>query len=235
MQYATSYVALGALNPVLNSARTSVFLDVLSWEADRKALRELEHELNERARAEDREAFELRELLKIARPAQVVEVAEGSERGRVRRLPPDREFSDALRKQLERDDLSCAARSQLEQDLKNVLEQEERTIFRSEGRERTLEHVGRLAPKLAEKLAASSKFRRADAPMELGLEPGEVAQLVLRVRHAAPCVIRVTQLAHVGRPELDCTGATAADLRQMRDVLVDRFVLIVRANAKPEL
>ncbi|MET0340169.1 MAG: hypothetical protein ABW252_04175 [Polyangiales bacterium] len=221
----TSFVAFGALNSVVESARSSVLLRSLGWSEDRAALEALDDELAQRGRAGDDEALSLRKLLIAAEPAQAAEIALGRERARVAAREPDRSFSRAIEEQLARDKgLGADERARLEQTLAQVLREEARSAFHSDGKQTTIEHVGRLAHDLAARLTAADGYRPIGQPMALSLAPGELQQLVLRVRHRAPCVISVTHLAHL-EPD-----ALRADPKLSPTELVQQFHLLVRVD-----
>lgn len=222
----TSFVAFGALNSVVESSKGSVLVRSLAWTDDRAAMATLDEELAQRFRAGDEEALALRKLLIAAEPARAVEIALGKERAKIAAREPDRTFSSAIEEQLTRDkSLSPEDRERLQQTLGQVRREEARSAFNSDGKTRTIENFGRLAPELAARLAPEGSYRPIGQPLELTLAPGELQQLVLRVRHCVPCVISVTHLAHLD------ADALRADPSLPATELVQQFHLLVKVDA----
>lgn len=221
----TSFVAFGALNAVVESGRSSVVLRSLGWADDRSALEALDDELAQRARAGEDDALSLRKLLIAAEPAQAAEIALGRERARIAPRAPDRSFSRAIEEQLARDKgLAPDERARLEQTLAQVRRDEARSAFASEGNQPAIEHFGRISAELAARLTDDDRYQSIEKPVALPLAPGELQQLVLRVRHRAPCVISVTHLAHLD------AEALRADPELPATELVQQFHLLVRAD-----
>ncbi len=221
----TSYVAFGALNSVVESGKSSLLLRSLAWTDDRAAMELLDDELAQRARAGEDEALSLRKLLVAAEPAQAVEIAFGKERAKIAPREPDRAFSRMIEDQLARDKgLTSDERARLTQTLAQVRREEARSAYHSDGKTQTIENFGRIAADLAARLTMDDAFRPIGQPVELVLAPGELQQLVLRVRHRAPCVISVTHLAHL-EPD-----ALRKDPSLPATELVQQFHLLVKVD-----
>jgi hypothetical protein len=192
MALATSFVSLGAFN-YLPDSRSVLKVDSVDPEAERELIESIRKERVVREHAID----------KLGRAAQIA-LAEGVQRGFIREREASAQRS-ALLQHLHAKAGGCEElRRELEERLSRAraFEQRARYPFPAEPPIKTL---GRVTDKMAERLrdpkrewtdvkSQDSKKDKDGYAMEI--RRGEVRQVLLRVQHDAPCVVRIVHVSH---------------------------------------